>query len=109
MRRGRNRDGVFVDVGLLRDHISKLRRQYRTAEDLFASVNRLIRMADDDITHQHLSLHRDALQMCNYYEQMIRALSKVADEAVYVSYRIKHEIEDDTDRTRHISRRNLML
>lgn len=101
MSRGFNNDGVFVDTGYLRDHISKLRREKKIAMELYSSVRSMKALSDPTISYQYDPILRDINQLIDYFESMSRSLSHIEDEAIHLSNTIGALIEDDTENTRH--------
>ena len=104
-----NNDALFVDTGCLRDHVSKLREEKKLAARLYENVLVLRRLSDPSTSYQYNSILRDVNQMIEYFERMASVLNRIDDEAIRLSREIKHTIEEDTEATRYITAKELML
>lgn len=104
-----NRHGSFVDTGLLRDHVSKLRQQKKIASRLYENVAAMKRLSDPSVAYQYNSILRDIQQMIDYFDRMAKELDHIGDEAVELSHRIGEMIEDSTEKTRRTISKNFML
>lgn len=89
-------NGLFLDTGLLRDHVSKLRKDKRTAIRLYESILAMKNASDPTVSEQYGYLLYKAEQLVEYFERMIRVLSETEGEAVRLSDRIAGIIKDDT-------------
>lgn len=104
-----NKHGSFVDTGLLRDHVSKLRQQKKIASKLYDNVAAMKRLSDPADAYQYNSILRDVQQMIDYFDRMAKELDHIEDEAIELSHRIGEMIEESTDRTRRTTSKNFML
>lgn len=109
MRKEYNQDGLFVDTGLLRDHVSKLQNENKIAERLRESLEAMQSISDPSAFGQYKSVLRDVDQLCEYLTRMARLLDNTGDEAVQLSHEIGKLIEDDAAYTNHISSKTFML
>ena len=109
MRKGNNTSGTFVDTGLLRDHVSKLRAEKKTAIRLRDSVMAMRNSSDGTSYGEYHSVLRDVDQLIDYLERMARLLSEAEDQAEQISHEAANQIEENTIRTRHISSSTFML
>jgi hypothetical protein len=95
-----NSDGVFVDTGYLRDHISNLRNERKIALELYNTVKDMKANCDPSTAYQYDLILRDINQLVSYFESMARSLSHIDDQATQLSFTISDLIEDDTENTR---------
>jgi len=102
-------NGVFVDTGLLRDHVSKLQNERKMAERLRENLMAMQNSSDPETVVQYRSVLNDVDQLCAYFTRMARLLDNVGDEAVTLSRKIATLIEKDAEQTRHASSRLFML
>ena len=109
MRKGYNYDDLFVDTGLLRDHVSKLQKQRKIAERLRESLQVMQRISEPEKFGQYKAVLRDVDQLCEYLTRMARLLDNAGDEAVALSCEIGTMLADDAAHTRHVVSNTLML
>ncbi len=109
MSKGGNYGGTFVDTGLLRDHVSKLRREKNIVSELYANVRAMRNLSDPTISYQYNSILRDIEQMIEYFERMASVLAHVDDEAVQLSLELRNLIESDTENTHRTISKTIML
>lgn len=109
MSKNHSRDDFFVDTGLLRDHVSKLRQQRKIASNLYANVLAMRNCSDPSVAYRYNPLLHDIELLIEYFDRMSRELSATADEAVIHSRQLGDMIEADTATTRHIVSNTLTL
>ena len=102
-------DEFYVDMCLLRDHISRLRERRKTAGRLYANVREMRKYSSPDDAYKYNSLLRDIERMIAYFEKMEKVLCSAADEAEYLSRKVGHMIEEDTFRSRRVVKNTFML
>ena len=102
-------NGLYVDTGLLRDHVSKLREEKKLASRLYENVLVMKTMADPMVAYRFDSLLRDIGQLIEYFDAMANQLAHIDDEAVQLSYRLRDMIEDSTDLNRQITEKTFVL
>lgn len=90
-------NGLFVDTGLLRDHVSILREEKKLAYRLYENVAVMKAAADPVIAYRYDSVLRDIKQMIEYFDKMAKLLTNVGDEAVRLSNELGNMIQDSTD------------
>ena len=95
-----SRDDFFVDTGLLRDHVSKLREQRKIASRLYANVLAMRNCSDPSVSYRYNSLLRDIERLIEYLDRMAQVLSATGDDAIMVSRKLGNLIYDDTIETR---------
>lgn len=100
---------MFVDTGLLRDHVSKLREEKKIASELYENVVAMKSLSDPTIAYQYDSIIRDIEQMIEYFDRMAISLAHIDDEAVQLSHVLKDLIEDDTENVRRTTSNTYML
>ena len=100
---------MFVDTGLLRDHVSKLREKRKTAIRLYESVLDIKNADLPACDYRYRTILRDIEQLIEYFDRMADLLSNVSDDAVELSQKIGNLIQDDADNTRYIVNDNFML
>lgn len=109
MSKGNNKNGLYVDTGLLRDHVSKLRAEKKLAARLYESVSAMRAVADPASIHRYDSALRDIEQMIEYFSAMANQLAHIDDEAVRLSHEMRGLIEDSSDLNQRIIAENSML
>ena len=102
-------NGLFVDTGLLRDHVSKLREERKLACKLYDTVAAMRKMSDPSLVPQYNRILRDVEQLIEYFGRMADLLSKTSDEAVQLSRQIGTLIQDETEYAHHVTNQNIML
>lgn len=102
-------DGLFIDTGLLRDHVSKLNSQRKIAERLRYNLQAMRRAADPETSNQYKAVLRDVDRLCEYLTRMARVLNNTGDEAVMLSREMAALLIDDTEHIRQVSSNTLML
>lgn len=103
------RDGLYVDTGLLRDHVSKLREEKKLASRLYENVVVMKAMADPMESYRYDAVLRDVAQLIEYFEAMAKQLTHVADDAVQLSNHLRGMIEDSTELSRRITDAEILL
>ena len=109
MSKGSNPNGLYVDTGLLRDHVSALRKQKKLATRLYENVAVMKTLADPADADRYNPILRDIEQMIEYFDRMANQLTIVHDEAVQLSHELRGMIKDSTDLSRHITAKNFVL
>lgn len=109
MRNGYKNDGFFIDTGLLRDHVSKLKNQRKIAEKLRESIQAMQRVAKPETFVQYKAVLREVDLLCEYLTRMVRALDHTGEKAVELSSKLTAMLVDDIEQTRHITSNELML
>ena len=109
MINGNNISGLFVDTGLLRNHVSKLREEKKMATRLYENVVAMKTISDPTVTYQYDTILRDIEQLVEYFDRMAILLDDITDDAIRLSHEMGTLIEDDTASTRHIISDNYLL
>lgn len=109
MSRGYNKNGLFIDVGLLRDHISELREEKKMVERLYENVVAMKNCSDPSVYGQHYAILHDIDQLVEYFGRMTKVLAEAEAEAIQLSHTIGDKIEENTDRVRHTFSQSFML
>lgn len=104
-----NNNGLHVDTGLLRDHISKLREEKKVASRLYENIVAMKTAADPMAAHQYDLVLRDIEKMIEYFNAMSKQLTYIIDEAVQLSDELRGIIVDSTDMSRRIAGENFVL
>jgi hypothetical protein len=103
-----SRNGLLVDTGYLRDHVSKLNDEKHRAIKLYNNLIALKQYCDPTIDDRCDIIIRDAKQLIEYFSTMSSVLRRVEDEADWISHKMGVTIEEDTYHTYHSSK-NFML
>ena len=101
MSKGYSKDGLYLDTGLLRDHISKLQAGKKLASRLYESVAVMKAMADPAVAYQYDLILRNIEQMIEYFDRMAKELAHIHDEAVALSHELRGIIQDSTAVSNH--------
>lgn len=109
MSKDHNKNGLYVDTGLLRDHISKLQEEKKLASKLYESIAVMKAAADPLVAYQYDPVLRDVEQMIEYFNTMENQLTRIDDEAIQLSYELRGMIEDSTDLSRRVIAENFAL
>lgn len=102
-------DGVFVDAGLLRDHVSKLRNERKIALELYESVVAMRNLSDPETNYQYSPLLADIYQLVDYFTVMARKLDEISDDAVLLQKRIEGILVQDTIELRNTVKKTFSL
>lgn len=108
MSKGYN-NGLYVDTGLLRDHISKLREEKKLASRMYENISVIKKAADPMVAYQYDSVLRDIEQIIEYFNAMANQLDHINDEAVQLSHKLRGIIDDSTDLSQRIAAENFIL
>ena len=100
MSKPKDLDGTFVNTGLLRDHVVKLREEKKIAIQLYESVLIMKKLSDPAVSYQYNSILYNIDQMIEYFDRMAKLLADVEDDATHLAMEIKMIIEDNTGQTR---------
>ena len=100
MSRGYNKSGLHIDVGLLRDHISKLREEKKLVERLYDNVSAMRSCSDPSEYGQYYTIFRDIDQFLGYFARMIKELSEAEAEAIRLSRDAGEKIDDNAAQVR---------
>lgn len=109
MSKNHNKNGLYVDTGLLRDHISRLREEKKLASRLYDNVVVMKMTADPTVAYQYDSVLRDIDQVIEYFNTMANQLAYINDEAILLGQELRGLIEDSTDISQHITAKNFVL
>ena len=109
MSKGGNESGLFVDTGLLRDHVSKLRNEKKIASQLYANTVAMKGLDVQNSSYQYDLILRDIDQLVVYFKKMADLLDHVDDEAVQLSRMVGGMIENDSERIQKIVSNTFML
>ena len=109
MSKSYNKNGLYVDTGLLRNHISKLQEEKKLASTLYNNIAAMKAMADPSVAYQYDSALRDAAQMVEYFRAMANQLTETDEEAIRLSRDVRGVIEDSTELIQRIVPKGFML
>ena len=109
MRNGYDQNGLFVDTGLLRDHVSKLREEKKTAVKLRDSIKAMRNCCDPEAYDNYAPVLCDVNQLVEYLERMARLLDEAGDEAVVLSREIAALLDEDAANTHYVASKAIML
>lgn len=104
-----NNNGLYVDTGLLRDHISKLQKEKNLASRLYENIVAMKTVADPMEAHQYDLVLRDIERIIKYFNAMDSQLTHIVDEAVQLSNELRGIIVDSTDLSQRIAAENFAL
>lgn len=102
-------NSLYVDTGLLRDHISRLQEERKLASRLYENIEVMKAMADPADVHRYNAVLRDIEQMIEYFNKMASQLAYIADEAVQLSHELQGLAQDGTDLSRRITAEKFVL
>ena len=109
MSKGHSETDLFVDTGLLRDHVSKLREEKKSAARLYEHVVAMRNNSDPTIAYQYAPILRDIKQLMEYYDRMVKLFGNIADEATELSNKLGAIIKNDTEYLHQTISNNFML
>lgn len=109
MRKGYNTNSTFIDIGLLRDHISKLRAEKKMATRLRESIIAMQECSDEYAYSKYRSVLHDVDILIEYLERMARLLTEAEERAIQISQETNVMIADHTDETHYVSSQSFML
>ena len=102
-------NSLYVDTGLLRDHLSRLQEEKKLASRLYENIEVMKAMADPADIHRYYAVLRDVEQMIEYFNKMANQLAHIADEAVQLSHELQGLTQDSTDLSRRITAGKFVL
>lgn len=102
-------NGLYVDTGLLRDHVSTLREEKKLASRLYENIAVMKTVADPMVAYRYDAVLRDIEQMIEYFDKMANLLSHIDDEAVQLSYELGGIIKESADISQQIVTENFVL
>ena len=100
---------MYIDTGLLRDHVSKLRENKKTAIRLYEKVLDMRRADDPTISYRYTSVLREIEQLIEYFDRMALLLDNVADDAIELSQKLGNSIQQSTGNTRRTISKHFLL
>ena len=109
MSRGYNTNGLFVDTGLLRDHVSKLREQKKTASGLYEMLLAMRGADEPSAVGRYDRILREVERLVEYLGRMADVLENASDDAVEMSRELGGLIRDDADQVHYVASNALML
>lgn len=109
MRKGYNTNDTFIDAGLLRDHVSKLRSEKKMATRLRESIRAMQQCRGEYADSKYYSALHDVDMLIEYLERMARLLAEAEERAIQISRETNVIITDRTDETRNVSSHSFML
>lgn len=109
MSRDYHNTGLYVDTGLLRDHISKLQEERKLASRLYEDIAVMKVTADPMTADQYDLVLQDIAQLIDYFNKMANQLAHIGDEAIQLSHELRGKIKDSTDLSRCVTAENFML
>ena len=109
MTRSFNHSGLYVNIVLLRNHISKLQAEKKLSLQLYENVSVMKVSVDPVIAYQFDSVLRDIEQLIKYFDAMISYLAHIDDEAIQLSYDLHSIINDSTIWAQHITTKKFVL
>lgn len=109
MRKGNRHTGLFLDTGLLRDHVSKLREERRIAGKLYDNLKAMRNADDPSEAYKYNSALHDAKQLIEYFDRMANTFARLEDDAVELKNELGAIIKDDTAQLHHIVNNTFML
>ena len=92
-------EGLYVNVGLLRDHIVDVAEQKHLAQQLLDKVNLLQRMDAEGPQDQYRILQKKISNLVEYHSRLETTLEEIAEKAVQLSHDIHNAVRSDTDET----------
>lgn len=101
--------GLYVDTGLLRDHISKLQKEKKLASRLYENIVAMKTVADPMVANQYDLVLRDIEQIIEYFNAMGNQLTHTVDEAIQLSDELRGIIVDSTDLSQRFAAENFVL
>ena len=104
-----NQSGLFVDTGLLREHIAKLQEEKKLASRLYESIACMKAIASPEVGFQLDLVLRDIEQLVEYFRAMAKQLTFVADEATQLSHELRGIIVDSTNLAERIAESTFVL
>lgn len=102
-------DAVFVNEGLLRDHVTKLHKQKKDALTLYERVVSMKELCDPIDLYKYDSILSDVNQLILYFDKMAEILAHIDDESVLLSMKLGSLILKDTEESYHKVRDSLKL
>ena len=109
MSRNHTDSSLFIDVGLLRDHVSGLREKKKTATRLYESVKGMKRADDLESAYRYRAILREIDVLFEYFDRMAVLLDNVGDDAIELSHKMQKLIEDGTAYTNYTVSDNFLL
>lgn len=109
MSYGSDKGGLFVDTGLLRDHVSKLQQEKKKALSLYENVAAMKALSKPEEAYRYDPILRDINELIEYFTRMANALAYTEDEAVQLGHDIARIIEEGTDETKAKVKREILL
>jgi hypothetical protein len=104
-----NKTDTYVNTGLLRDHVSKLRQQKKIALRLYDNIAAMKSIDIPENFYKYNSILMNIERMIEYFDRMSRALEHIGEDATQISRLLGNKIEDDTQRVRHETSNTFLL
>lgn len=100
---------VYVNTGLLRDHVFKLREEKKLASRLYEYITIMKMVAGPMVAHQYDAVLRDIERMIKYFDAMADQLTRIDEEAVQLSHELGGIIVDSAELSRRITEKTFLL
>ena len=99
----------YLNTRLLRDHVSEVQDERRTAQRLKEAVRMTRDLGNPAAAGQYRRILESVDSLEGYFGRMANALETISDKGYQMYTRIGRMIEDDTDRTRSENNKRFML
>ena len=109
MRHRYGASGTFVNTGLLRDHVSTLQEERKTALQLRESLIAMRNNCDSADFSSFTPVLRNVNQLIEYLERMARFLAETEEKVIVISRETARQIEDQSLHIGHVSSSTFML
>lgn len=91
-----------LDTGLLRNHVSVVMDEKRTALQLYSTLNTAKRLSSPDMQSRFNGLLSQIENLAAYFGEMATSLDSICDEAIELKRQLDKLIEDDSDAARKL-------
>lgn len=92
-------NGLYVNIGLLRDHIADVTDQKNLVQQILDKIVLLQRMDVEGPQDQYHLLQQRISNLVRYYRQLGITLDEIEEKAVLLSHDIRDAIWSDTEET----------
>ena len=93
---------VYLNTRLLRDHVSRIQEERRTAQRLYESVRRAKELSDPTIESAYNGVLDDINALIRYFEKMEDAFDQIELKAIELNRTVQSLVQEGIDQTKEV-------
>ena len=96
---------IYLNTRLLRDRVSGIREERRTAQQLLESVRRTRELSDPAVQAEYNGILTDLNALIRFFEKMEETFEQIETEAIELNRTIESMLQEGIDRTKETQRK----